>query len=97
MKQQNNKKKRNNLELIYVDGGYYAVQDDNGQWLVMKRTQGIKGPKFIAQRQCSSLNACLEEVYEIRKMQGNEKAAAEIARRMIYPKIQKGGKYEQSK
>ena len=50
MKQQNNKKKRNNLELIYVDGGYYAVQDDNGQWLVMKRTQGLKGPKFIAQR-----------------------------------------------
>ena len=42
MKQQNNKKKRNNLELIYVDGGYYAVQDDNGQWLVIKRTQGLK-------------------------------------------------------
>lgn len=87
---QNEKKKRNNLELIYLDGGYYAVQDDNSQWLVMKRTQGLKGPKFIAQRQCGSLNACLEEVYEIRKMQGNEKAAAEIACRMIYPKIQRG-------
>lgn len=47
---QNEKKKRNNLELIYLDGGYYAAQDDNGQWLVMKRTQGLKGPKFIAQR-----------------------------------------------
>ena len=35
---QNEKKKRNNLELIYLDGGYYAVHDDNGQWLVMKRT-----------------------------------------------------------
>lgn len=90
MKQQNNKKKRNNLELIYLDGGYYAIHDDNGQWLVMKRTQGLKGLKFIAQRQCSSLNACLEEVYEIRKKQGNEKAAAEIARRMIYPEIQSG-------
>ena len=90
MKQQSNKKKRTNLELIYVDGGYYAIHDDNGQWLVMKRTQGLKGPKFIAQRQCSSLNACLEEVYEIRKMQGNEKAAAEIARKMVYPAIQKG-------
>lgn len=89
MKQQNNKKKRSNLELIYLDGGYYAV-DDGGQWLLLKRTQGLKGPKFIAQRQCSSLNACLEEVYEIRKMQGNEKAAAEIARRMIYPAIQSG-------
>ena len=42
---QNEKKKRNNLELIYLDGGYYAVHDDNGQWLVMKRTQGIKWPK----------------------------------------------------
>ena len=94
---QNEKKKRNNLELIYLDGGYYAVHDDNGQWLVMKRTQGLKGPKFIAQRQCNSLNACLEKIYEIRKMQGNEKAAAEIACRMIYPEIQKGGKYEQSK
>lgn len=94
---QNEKKKRNNLELIYLDGGYYAVHDDNGQWLVMKRTQGLKGPKFIAQRQCSSLNACLEDIYEIRKMQGNEKAAAEIARRMVYPAIQKGEKYEQNK
>lgn len=93
---QNEKKKRNNLELIYLDGGYYAVHDDD-QWLVMKRTQGLKGPKFIAQRQCSSLNACLEDVYAIRKMQGNEKAAAEIARRMIYPEIQRGGKYEQNK
>ena len=90
MKQQNNKKKRNNLELIYLDGGYYATKDDGGQWLLLKRTQGLKGPKFIAQRQCSSLNACLEEIYEIRKMQGNEKAAAEIARRMIYPEIQSG-------
>ena len=90
MKQQNNKKKRNNLELIYIDGGYYAAKDDGGQWLLLKRTQGLKGPKFIAQQQCSSLNACLEEIYEIRKMQGNEKAAAEIARRMIYPEIQKG-------
>ena len=90
MKQQNNKKKRSNLELIYIDGGYYAAKDDGGQWLLLKRTQGLKGPKFIAQRQCGSLNACLEEVYEIRKMQGNEKAAAEIARRMIYPEIQKG-------
>ena len=89
MKQQNNKK-RNNLELIYIDGGYYAAKDDGGQWLLLKRTQGLKGPKFIAQQQCSSLNACLEEVYEIRKMQGNEKAAAEIARRMIYPAIQSG-------
>jgi hypothetical protein len=92
----NEKKKRNNLELIYLDGGYYAVHDDNGQWLVMKRTQGIKGPKFIVQRQCSSLNACLEDVYAIRKMQGNEKAAAEIARRMVYPAIQKGEKYEEN-
>ena len=81
---QSEKKKRNNLELIYLDGGYYAVHDDNGQWLVMKRTQGLKGPKFIAQRQCSSLNACLEVVYTIRKEQGNEKAAADIARRMVY-------------
>lgn len=71
---QSEKKKRNNLELIYLDG----------QWLVMKRTQGLKGPKFIAQRQCSSLNACLEVVYTIRKEQGNEKAAADIARRMVY-------------
>ena len=86
---QSEKKKRNNLELIYLDGGYYAVHDD-GQWLVMKRTQGIKGPKFIAQRQCSSLNACLEDIYAIIKMQGNETAAAEIARRMIYPEIQRG-------
>ena len=39
---QSEKKKRNNLELIYLDGGYYAVHDDNGQWLVMKRTQGLK-------------------------------------------------------
>lgn len=91
MKQQkNNKKKRSNLELIYIDGGYYAAKDDGGQWLLLKRTQGLKGPKFIAQQQCSSLNACLEEIYEIRKTQGNEKAAAEIARRMIYPEIQKG-------
>lgn len=81
---QSEKKKRNNLELIYLDGGYYAVHDDNGQWLVMKRTQGLKGPKFIAQRQCSSLNACLEVVYTIRKEQGNEKAAADIAHRMVY-------------
>lgn len=91
MKQQNNnKKKRSNLELIYIDGGYYAAKDDGGQWLLLKRTQGLKGPKFITQLQCNSLNACLEEVYEIRKMQGNEKAAAEIARRMIYPEIQSG-------
>ena len=87
---QNSKKKRSNLELIYIDGGYYAAKDDGGQWLLLKRTQGLKGLKFIAQRQCNSLNACLEEVYEIRKMQGNEKAAAEIARRMIYPEIQSG-------
>ncbi|WP_277048779.1 hypothetical protein [Solobacterium moorei] len=91
MKQQKNiKKKRSNLELIYLDGGYYAAKDDGGQWLLLKRTQGLKGPKFIAQRQCGSLNACLEEIYEIRKMQGNEKAAVEIARRMIYPEIQSG-------
>lgn len=81
---QSEKKKRNNLELIYLDGGYYAVHDDNGQWLVMKRTQGLKWSKFIAQRQCSSLNACLEVVYTIRKEQGNEKAAADIAHRMVY-------------
>lgn len=86
MKQQNNKKKRSNLELIYIDGGYYAAKDDG----CFSNERKLKGLKFIAQRQCNSLNACLEEVYEIRKMQGNEKAAAEIARRMIYPEIQSG-------